>query len=198
MRRIQKYKKLEKLLKQSMFRTSEAREAGVSASLLAYYVKTGRLERVGRGLYRVPGAVMKTDFQWEDLVIMAKSIPGGVVCLVSALSLYEMTDEIPRAHWIAVSNATTAPKYPGARIIRMRNMTLGLSEMKVGEETIRIFDRERCIVDAFRYLSKEIAIKAFKESLRSRVSGKIDLRKLQRYAKKMRVNLVPYILALTT
>ena len=39
-----------------------------------------------------------------------ENIPNGVACLISALDIYDMTNEIPRAHWIAIPHATTAPK----------------------------------------------------------------------------------------
>lgn len=68
------------------------------------------IERVARGVHIAPGAVPDVDFMWEDLVLTVKSIPNGVVCFISALAIYELTDEIPKKHWIAVPNATTIPK----------------------------------------------------------------------------------------
>lgn len=79
----------------------------------------------------------------------------------------------------------------------MRNIELGKTKIKLGEYHVQIFDRERCIVDAFRYLSKEIAIKAIQYYFRG--SGyKPNLKKLGKYAKALRVNITPYILAYTT
>ena len=48
----------------------------------------------------------------------------------------------------------------------MRNMSLGLTTVKMGKYKVKIFDRERTIVDAFRYLSDEIAIKALQAYLK--------------------------------
>ena len=67
----------------------------------------------------------------------------------------------------------------------------------LGEYKVKIFDRERCIVDAFRYLSKEIAIKAIQRYFQS-TTYKPDPKKLGAYAKKLRVNITPYILSYTT
>lgn len=198
MKSIEKFKKLRNLLKQPVFRATEAKNAGVSPSLLSYYAKIGLLERVDRGVYRGKEAPLDVDFQWEDLVLVIKSIPYGVICLISALALYDLTDEIPRAYWIAVENSSRAPKRKGAKIVRMRNMNIGKTTLKIGSELIPIFDRERTIVDAFRYLGKETAIKALKDALAKKGEEKIDLRKLQDYAKKLRVKIDPYILAVTT
>ena len=80
----------------------------------------------------------------------------------------------------------------------MRNMSLGRTHMKIDGITIPIFDRERTIVDAFRYLSRETAIKALREALTKRKDEKINLEKLYKYSKELRVNINDYIMAMTT
>lgn len=187
-------KTLKSLTTRPLFSAHDARMAGISPSRLSYYIKRKLIERVGRGVYRGVNAKIKVDFQWEDLILTAKSVSNGVICLVSALALYELTEEIPRAYWIAIPHATTAPKRKRARFIRMRDIDTGKTNLKFGGETIAIFNRERTIIDAFRYLTLEIAIKA----LRSAIKQKIDIRKLQKYAIKFRVNIDPYIITVTT
>ncbi len=189
---------LKELFERPVFSAAEAREAGIHPSRISYYVKTNRIERIGHGVYRGIESSVDTDFQWEGLVIIAKSIPQGAVCLISALALYELTDEIPREHWIAVPHSTTAPKRENTRIVRMRDMNTGKTVHTIGQETVIIFDRERTIVDAFRYLSKEIAIKALKLAVSGRSGKKLDIKRLQQYAKQFSLNLDPYILTVTT
>jgi hypothetical protein len=63
---------------------------------------------------------------------------------------------------------------------------------------VPIFDRERTIVDAFRLLSREVAIKALKMALTQPGHRRLDLVKLQAYAKKLRVNIDPYLMTVTT
>ena len=189
---------LKDLFARPVFYAAEAREAGIHPSRLSYYVKTNRIERIGHGVYRGVESSVDADFQWEDLIIIAKSIQQGVVCLTSALALYELTDEMPREHWIAVSHSTTAPKRGSTRIVRMRDMNTGKTTHAIGQVTVSIFDRERTIVDAFRYLSKEIAIKALKAAVRGRSQKKLDIKKLQQYAKQFGLNLDLYILTVTT
>ena len=165
--------------------------------MLSYYVKKNLVERLDRGIYRGRDSVLDIDFRHEDLVLAVKSIPDGIVCLVSALDLYELTDEIPRSHWIALPNASRAPTRKNVRVVRMRNTTLGLTEMRIGSETIRIFDRERTIIDAFRHLGIETAVKAMKAGISKKGAEKIDMRKLRDYAVKLRVNIDPYLIAVT-
>ncbi len=189
---------LKDLFARPVFYAAEAREAGIHPSRLSYYVKTNRIERIGHGVYRGVESSVDADFQWEDLIVIAKSIPQGIVCLVSALALYELTDEMPREHWIAVPHSTTAPKRDHTRIVRMRDMETGKTMYTIGRETVAIFDREKTIIDAFRYLSKEIAIKALKAAANGRASKKLDIKKLQQYAREFGLNLEPYILTVTT
>jgi len=79
----------------------------------------------------------------------------------------------------------------------MRDVTTGKTSMKLGGETITIFDRERTIIDAFRYLTLEIGIKALRSAITQK-KQKLDIRKLQQYAKKFRVHIDPYIITVTT
>jgi predicted transcriptional regulator of viral defense system len=198
MRKINNFENLKKLLCAPLFSSKDAKQLGVSSSLLCYYVKKGLLERVDRGLYRKTGATLDVDFKWEDLIITSKGIPNGVICLISALAIYDLTDEIPRSHWIAIPHKNKAPKRIGVRIVRMRNIELGKTKLIMGETTVTIFDRERTIIDAFRYLSIEIAIKALKQGLLTSGNEKINLITLQSYAKTLRFNIAPYLMAVST
>ena len=176
-------KEFKKLLKKPLFHASEARDIGIHPGLLSYYIKQGFIEKIGRGVYRNPSIEPDVDFKWEDLFITVKSVPNGVICLISALDIYNMTDEISRAHWIAIPHATTAPKRSNAKFIRTRDIELGRTEIKMGSEKMPIFDPERTIVDSFRYLDIEVAIKALKAGLKGQSGNKLNLRKLQIYAK---------------
>jgi predicted transcriptional regulator of viral defense system len=189
---------LNTLLQRPLFKASDARDQGIPSRMLSYYCQKGIIERVSRGLYRVLEATSELGFDIEDLVLTASSIPNGVICLVSALCYYNLTDQIMREYWIAIPNKDRSPKRPHTRIIRMRNMTLGQTSIKMGRYTIKIFDRERTVIDSFRYLSQEIAIKALQLYLKTSESLKPNLPKLSKYASTLRVAIAPYIMALTT
>jgi predicted transcriptional regulator of viral defense system len=187
------------LLKKPSFTVNEVKQFGISAAHLAYYIKKGMIKRLGRGIYQ------STDYQgplenfrWEDLIETVNSVPHGVICLISALAIYDITEEIPREHWIAVAHATSIYREGKVRIVRFRNMELGKTEMNLGGIQIPIFDRERTIIDSFRLLSRETAIKALKMALSQKGAKRLDLKKLQLYAKKLRFNITPYLITATT
>lgn len=197
--RTSKYEKpLSLLLTRPLFTADEARKEGVPSRMLSFFCQKGVIERAGRGIYRVAEVSTDIDPSFEELVLTALSIPHGVICLISALCYYQMTDQIIREYWIAVPNKDKSPKRPHIRVIRMRNMLLGQTSERVGKFKIKIFDRERTVIDAFRYLSHEIAIKALQTYLNSTSTHKPSLQKLSEYAKILRTNITPYIMALTT
>ena len=186
-----------KLSKKSIFTSVDGLSAGIPSRMLSYFCSKGRIERVSRGIYKIKEIEFDQDFEWEDLVLTAMSIPNGTICLISALCYYDLTDEIMREFWIAVPHSTTAPERDNVHIVRMRNTTLGQITVKIGNDNVKIFDRERTIIDAFRYLDKEIALKALQFYLKTTKENKPDLKKLRNYAKTLRVDLTPYIMAFT-
>lgn len=157
MRRLTYARQLEPLLRVPLFTAEEAKKRGIPRRALAYLVKKGILEKIHVGTYRCYAYEPKVECQWDNLALIAASIPRGVICLTSALCYHDLTDQVMREIWIAVPYETYPPKRPNTRIIRMRNMDLGKTRISLGEYRVQIFDKERCIVDAFRYLSKEIA-----------------------------------------
>lgn len=187
----------QKLSKKSVFTAVDGLSAGIPSRMLSYFCSKGRIERVSRGIYKIKEIEFDQDFEWEDLALTAMSIPNGIICLISALCYYDLTDEIMREFWIAVPHSTTAPERDNAHIVRMRNTTLGQITVKIGNDDVKIFDRERTIIDAFRYLDKEIALKALQAYLKTTKEIKPDLKKLRKYAKTLRVDLTSYIMAFT-
>ena len=188
---------LSPLIKKPFFTASEAKKLGVHPSVLSHYTKTGHLKRIRRGVYQ--GATYKnpSTFRWNDLVEAIYSVKGGVICLISALAIYNLTDEIPRKHWIAIRHGTSVKATRQLKIVRYRNMELGKTEMTIEGMIVPIFDCERTIIDAFRLLSRETAIKALKAAIIQSGKNKLDLIKLESYAKKLRFDITPYLLSVT-
>lgn len=185
------------LLKKPYFTSKDARDIGVDPAVLGYYVKTGRLKRIQRGVYQTADYRNPAAFRWEDLVEAVYSVKGGVVCLISALAIYELTEEIPRKHWIAIRHDTSVKVRREIKILRYRDAALGKTEINVEGVNIPIYDRERTLIDAFRLLSRETAIKALKTALAQGGENRIDLVKLQEYAKQLRFDINPYLMSMT-
>ena len=186
------------LLEKPYFTSKEAKDIGVQPAVLSHYVKMGHLRRIRRGVYQSSNYQNSFAFRWEDLIEAVYSVREGVVCLISALAIYDLTEEIPRQHWIAIRHGTSVKTIRGLKIVRYRDMQLGRTEIELEGTKIPIFDRERTIIDAFRLLSRETAIKALKAVIAKTGKNRIDLVKLQVYAKKLRFNITPYLISITT
>ena len=192
------FAKLQPLSKRSYFTSQQARHLGVSSALLAYYSNIGLLTRVERGVYQSHSVSAKTSLQWGDLIQAIQVIPQGVICLATALTIYGYSEEKNRQYWIAIPHSTSAKASRLIKIARMRNAELGKTMISLDGVKVPIFDRERTIIDAFRQLGREAAIKALKIAITQKGAAKIDLVKLQTYAKKLRVAIEPYLLAVGT
>ncbi|NGX34743.1 MAG: hypothetical protein K1060chlam1_01097 [Candidatus Anoxychlamydiales bacterium] len=193
------FNKLKSLLKKTSFTTREAKELGISSELLSYYVKTKQLIRLGRGIYQsIDYRNPSNNFELAELIQAVKTVPNGIICLISALSIYNLTDEIPRKIWIVVSHNRSIKRDKFIKIVRFRDIKTGRTEVELDGIIIPIFDRERTIIDAFRLLSYEIAIKALKMAFSQKSDQCINFNKLQKYAKKLKVNITPYLMTVTT
>ena len=73
-------------------RMADASRAGVSRRTLFSRRDSGQLEQVARGLYRLADLPPLSE---PDLVTVAKKVPQGVIYLISALAVHEMTTQIP-------------------------------------------------------------------------------------------------------
>lgn len=185
-------------MNQPSFTSKEAQIVGVSPAVLSHYVKTGKLTRIRRGVYQPIDYHNPESFRWSDLIEAVHSIKGGVVCLISALAVYDLTEEIPRQHWIVIRHGTSVRCKKQIKIVRLRNHTLGRTEIELEGVLIPIFDKERTIIDAFRLLSRETAIKALKSALARGGKNRLDLIKLEEYAKKLKIDITPYLMNITT
>ena len=188
---------MENLINKTFFTAKEAENEGVSRRMLSHYLKKGKIERVSRGVYRhVDSNLRPEDSKWLELAVIAKRL-DGVICLISALNFYEMTDEFMKEYWIAVPNDFSRIDIKNTRIIRMRNIDSGVVKINLCGRDIKIFDVEKTIIDSFRLLDIETATRALKAYFKSS-RFKTNIRKLNKYAKEHRVDISDYITALTT
>jgi len=80
---------------------------GIPRVSLTRAVRHGQLERVGRGLYGLPGREVSAH---GSLAEVARRVPKGVVCLLSALRFHDLTTQAPFQVWLAIENKAIAPK----------------------------------------------------------------------------------------
>ena len=75
-----------------LLRISEAMRVGVHPATLYALRDAGTIELLSRGLYRLG---KNPPLSNPDMVLVARRIPQGVVCLLSALQYHDLTTQIP-------------------------------------------------------------------------------------------------------
>ena len=181
-------------------RLVELRAAGVTAATMSRMERDGEVLRLARGLYQLSDAPLDAN---HSLAEVAKRIPKGVVCLVSALAFHGLTDQLPRQVWLAIGQKDWPPKPDGTpiRIVRFTESLLNESvETHVIEGVpVKVFGIVKTIADCFRYRNKiglSVAIEGLQEALRQR---KATPGEIARQAEHGGVTTVirPYLEALT-
>ncbi len=161
--------------------------------------KSGALEKVGPGRYRLPRTARTTEH--HDLVVASVGMPRSVVCLVSALRFHDIGTQLPAEVWIAVPRGTRVPRLsaPPIRVVNVSTAVfdLGIEKHRIEGQTVRIYSVARTIADCFRFRNKvglDVALEALMEAWRHK---QLNLDELNGVAKKLRVQRVmqPYIAA---
>lgn len=177
-------------------RSRDLERAGVTRTQLRRLVERGRIERVGRGLYSLPDAGQS---ERGDLAEAACRVPGGVVCLLSALRFHGLTTQNPVEVWMAIDNKAWRPKvaHPPLRFVYLSGPALkeGVEEHAADGVTIRVFSAAKTVADCFKFRNR-IGIDVAVESLRDyrrRYPGELEA--VWRFAESNRVGRIirPYL-----
>ena len=142
---------------------------GIGAGYLNYLAKTGRLSRVGRGLYSLNDSAL---LEHQSLLEISKRNPRVVICLLSAAAFHGVGTQMPSDVWIAIGHSSRVPTSGGARVVavRMSDALLreGVQEHEVDGVTIRVTSIARTVVDMFKFRSSvgtDVAVEVLKDVL---------------------------------
>jgi len=171
---LEERRTLEELARRSggAFKVGDAVEIGIRPRDLYALRDEGFLVELSRGVYRPADAEMNP---YLDLVAVSWRSPRGSICLNSALSFWDLTDEVPAEVHLAVPRGSHRPRisYPPVRVHVFAAYTFDLGRERLrldsGEE-INIYSQERSVVDAVR--------------LRGRVGTGVAYEALRRYLRR--------------
>ena len=167
--------------------------------VLTRLIEGGLLERVSRGLYRLPS---HPGSEHEGLATVAAKVPQAVFCLLTALQFHELTTQLPRQVWIAIPRGSHVPRldYPPIKMVQMTGAvyTAGIEEHLRDGVTLRVYSAAKTVADCFKHRNKigmDVALEALKDARAERMASADDL---WRYAKVCRVANVmrPYLEAI--
>lgn len=181
-------------------RTTKAVAAGIPARTLYSLYEAGVIEQVSRGLYRLKDL---GPIEAPDLFTVAKKIPNGVVCLISALAFHGLTTQIPREVDVALKKGSEKPRLTSPPIkfywISDPAFSAGIETHTVDGALVRVYSVEKTLADCFKFrnrIGQDLCIEALKEWKQRK---RPDVKALLHYARICRVEKVirPYLEALS-
>ena len=172
----------------AFIRPVDVSNAGLPREYLTRLADEGKLERIGRGLYQMPGREMARHY---SLLTVAKQVPNGVIALLSALSYHEFTTQHPHEVWLAIDRKARKPKidYPRIRYLSMSGPVLneGVEEHIIDGVNVKVFSAAKTVADCFKYRYKiglDVALEALREGWREKL---FTMDELTNYARLCRV-----------
>jgi len=184
----------------TLLRARDVTQQGLPTITLSRLVQAGKLERVARGLYGLPGAEIS---EHRSLAEVSARVPKGVICLLSALRVHEIGTQAPFEVWIAIPQHMVTPRLdqPAIRVVRMSDEALadGVERLNIDGVEVPVFSAARTAVDCFRFRNKiglDVALEALRDGWSQR---KFTMDDLWRHATRGRVANVmrPYVEAIT-
>ena len=94
-------------------RARELTREGVTGEHLRRLLQRGQLQRIGVGLYSLPGGDIS---EHRSLAEACSRVPRGVICLLSALRFHNLTTQNPFEVWMAIPHKAWRPKGGGVRL----------------------------------------------------------------------------------
>jgi predicted transcriptional regulator of viral defense system len=184
----------------TVLRSKDLEKRGLNRGQIREALNHG-MERIGRGLYTRTNAEIT---EHHSLVQAAKRVPGGAICLLSALRFHDLTSQNSHEVWMAIGEKDRLPQQgnPPIKIVRFgkQQFDLGLETHEVEHAELRVYSVARTVVDLFRYRNKigiDVALEALKEGWRERRFTMKEINQIAASCRMARV-MKPYLESLTS
>ncbi len=177
-------------------RPVDLKTRGIPLGQFYRLVRDGVITRQARGVYI---ASQHAVTERHTLAHLAKRLPGGVVCLLTALRFHGLTTQNPAEVWVALPEKARRPRldYPKLRVARFSGAALaeGIETHRVEGVQVRVYSAAKTVADCFKYRYKvgiDVAVEALRDFRRRHRGGAAEL---ARYARICRVTRVmqPYL-----
>ena len=174
--------------RKGMLRSSDLDAIEAPRVVLTRLTAAGLLDKVGRGLYRLPS---QPGSEHEALAAVATRVPQAVFCLLTALQFHELTTQLPRQVWIAMPRGSHVPRiaYPPIKMVQMTGdvYSEGIETVERDGAKLRVYCAAKTVADCFKHRNKvglDVALEALKDVRTKRKASADDL---WRYAKLVRI-----------
>jgi len=182
-----------------ILRATAARKLGIPGSVLSRLVAKGEFVRLSRGLYVLSDAEIT---EHHTLAEVARRVPAGVVCLLSALRFHGLTTQAPHEVWLAIMSHSHRPEIRDLpiRLIEMSGtaFTHGVETQMIEGVLVQVTSAAKTVADCFRFRNSvglDVAIEALRAYTKER-TGTIDALYLAARASRISSVIQPYIEAI--
>lgn len=158
---------LELARKKTLLRARDLAQQDLPTMVLSRLVAAGKLERVARGVYGLPGQAISEHRSLAEVVLR---VPQGVVCLLSALRVHDIGTQAPFEVWLAIGHRSPIPRLdqPKIRPVRMSGLafTAGIEHVSVDGVSVPVFNAAKTVADCFKYRNKiglDVALEALRD-----------------------------------
>jgi predicted transcriptional regulator of viral defense system len=179
-----------------VIRAKDVEAQGFHAISLRRLERRGLLIRSARGVYTCANADITES---HSLVETQVRVPHGVVCLLSALSFYNLTTQLPFEVWLAIGRRS---RKPTEKLLPLRFVYISEQLLDIGVEyhqiegvIVRVYSVAKTVVDCFKFRNKiglDVALEALRECWREK---RCTIDEIWDYAKIFRMTTVmrPYL-----
>jgi predicted transcriptional regulator of viral defense system len=184
------------LRSRGLLRPADLRRKGLPPDYLRDFERRGLAEIVARGIY---APIEHKPTENHSYAVVAKRVPHGVICLLSALSFHRLTTQNPGKVWLAIDQKawTPRPSYPPIQVVRFsgKALTSGVEDHAIEGVSLRVYNVAKTIADLFKFRYKvglDVALEALRDGLKERRTTRDEI---MRYARICRVAKVmqPYL-----
>ena len=151
-----------------LLRARDLAKQALPTIVLSRLVAAGKLERVARGVYSLPGRALS---EHRSLAEVALRVPRGVICLLSALRVHGIGTQAPFEVWLAIPHRAPIPKLeqPALHAVRMSGpaLTEGIDTIAIDGVQVPIFNAAKTVADCFKFRNKiglDVALEALRDA----------------------------------
>lgn len=177
-------------------RAADLKAHGIPRGRVYQLLRKGQVVRQSRGVYTAANHPYTAE---HALAQVAKRVPSGVICLLTALRFHGLTTQSPAEVWIALPEKARKPRldYPRLRVTRFSGPALieGVEIHRIEGVEVRVYSAAKTVADCFKYRNKvgiDVAVEALRDFSRRHRGGATELARFARICRVTRV-MQPYL-----
>ena len=171
---------------------------GYNARSLQNALDQGDLNRLSRDLYSITEAAGEIR-EKHSYVQVARLVPQGVFCLISALVFHELTTQVNHRMQIALPRPAFEPRSSFLEVeyfhLSAAPFEFGVEEHRVEGTALKVYSPAKTVADLFKFRNRygtDVALEALRDVWRKRKATVKDLNDAARICRVERI-MEPYL-----